>query len=977
MKNPIFAFALILTIHAHASDTISVNFHVGDDSDNQADHVLTTGETAGFGAFATDKWNNINIGNGAANASATIFPITALTDASGNASVATLSTSAQSTWFTGYSASSASNAAELGLAGNDDDLFNSYLGLNGPGGDGSPADSAVLVVSGLGSGYTANGYSLIIYSDSDKSSSASSRQSSFKLTPDAGSPTTLSSDDNNTFSGTYDNDASDGYSNYVVFENVSTTGFTLEITSPDSGRGAISGFQIVPNGVVSSLAINSFSVNDGYVGAGETATLSWDTTSATSLTISPGNINVTGTTSFPISPATTTTYTLTASDGTDSVTSDVEVFAGPARPNILLCLVDDWGVMDTSEPFSYDSYTDGAPAVVRAFNNFYQTPNLEQLADDGMKFSQAYALPVCSPTRTSLMTGFNAPRHAVTVHINLNGTYERPSGSNVSTHRSPNGWRYRGMEVTDVTLPRLLSEQGYRSIHAGKGHFGARGDDTSDPINIGFDINLGGSGAGSPGRYIGNPGYSSGSNPVPNITAYEGNGKWLTEALTEAMNDAMDDAVADGVPFFAYMSYYAVHSPFTTNPNATGDYSDAANNTHERFATMVEGVDTSLGQLRAHLEAMDPGVAENTLIIFLGDNGSDSPALNEDGQIQHAAFDDYPIRGKKANCYEGGYHVPLFVAWAKADPNNIFQQQMPINPNTVEHDIVSAVDIPTTILSVAGVSHPYMDGADLSPYLASTPGTHREQTLLRHQPNSQNSSFFTTYRRNDYKLIYFYYKDSATAFELYDLSVDRDESNNLASSNPELVLQLAREMAAALNEGWGEYGALWPTLAIDPNTGNSFSGDGDEFRPLNDDPFLIDFTANGYDLVDSDIDGLVDALEDADGNGLKGSGETSADLSDSDFDGSPDGLEVGTGTDPLDGSSSFVMQIDASTSDILDATWPSIPGRDFLVEGSDDMDQWDALDLSYPAEATGNTTSLSVELPEGADRYFIRITVNP
>ena len=487
---------------------------------------------------------------------------------------------------------------------------------------------------------------------------------------------------------------------------------------------------------------------------------------------------------------------------------------------------------------------------------------MEQLAADGMIFSQAYAQPVCSPTRTSLMTGLNSPAHGVTVHINLNGTYERPSGSNVATHRSPNNWRFQGMNTTETSLPRLLSEQGYRSIHVGKGHLGARNAITADPRQIGFDVNIGGSGAGAPGRYVGNPGYSNTNNSVPHVEDYQANGRFLTEALTEAMNDEMEKAVNDGVPFFSYMSYYAVHSPFTDDPNATGDYSDAVSTGHRRFATMVEAVDRSVGEIRAKLE--DLGVAENTLIILVGDNGSDSPALSNRGQINSSTFNDYPIRGKKASCYEGGIHVPLFVAWGKADPDNPFQQALPIAGGTVEHDIVSIVDLPTTILATADVAHPPMDGVDLRPYLSSIPGTHRQQTLLRHQPNSHNSPFFTAYRRDDYKLIYHYYEDPADQFELYDLATDRNESNDLASTRPELVLELAREMAEALDDGWGIYGPLWPT----------FEGGGDENRPFVDDPFLIDYFVNGRNLIDFDLDSLFDFQEDTNADGLVNPGET-------------------------------------------------------------------------------------------------------
>jgi len=964
-----------------SASSISVNFH-SNDADALVDHQLTAGESAGLTPLDGSHWNNINVGNPAAKAGATIFAPTSLVDDLGNSSAATISstllTGSSGSWFVGYAASSAADANELGNGISDDNLFNSYLATNS-------SDNFAIDVTGLGSDFTTQGYSLIIYSDSDRrNTGTNNRQSLFTITPSGGSPVTAFVEDDdgaataNIFDGTYilSDGVDDGadYSNVVVISGLNAADFTLEIDSLDGGRGAISGFQIIAGDVDLDLppVINSFLADDQYVQAGDPVLLSWDALDADSLTLDPGNIDVTGLDQYQVNPAAATTYTLTASNSKGSVNAELQVKVGPERPNILLCLVDDWGVMDTSEPFSFDSYTDGASPVVRAFNNFYQTPNLEQLADDGMIFSQAYALPVCSPTRTSLMTGFNGPRHGVTVHLNADSAYERPSGSNVATHRSPNGWRYLGMEATDVTLPRLLSEQGYRSIHCGKAHFGARGEDTEDPREIGFDINLGGSGAGAPGRYIGNPGFSSGSNQVPNIEDYHGSGKWLTEALTEAMSDAIGDAVGDGVPFFGYMSYYAVHSPFTKHPNKSfDDYGDGVNDTHRRFATMVAGVDDSLGQLRAHLESLDPGVAENTLIIFTGDNGSDSPALNSGGQIASGTFNDYPIRGKKANCYEGGYHVPLFVAWAKEDASNVFQQQLPIAKASVEHDIVSVVDIPTTILSVADVAHPSMDGADLSPYLSSAPGTHREQTLLRHQPNSQNSSFFTAYRRDDLKLIYFYYKDPSNAFELYDLAVDRDESNNLASTHPDLVLEMAREMASALDEGWGAYGELWPTLAIDPATGNPFSSKGDDFRPLNDDPFLIDFSVYGYDLVDSDGDGLADALEDADGNGLVGSGETDSEDDNSDGDNLLDGEEVALGLDPLDSNSFFYLQGAPQADGSLTLTWPSQPGTNFEIRGSVDLIDWSEVVVpDVAASDPGSTTSENIPASAAPQKFF-------
>ncbi|MGJ8726355.1 MAG: sulfatase-like hydrolase/transferase [Roseibacillus sp.] len=972
--------AEITVTSATPGNSISVNFHAND-SDALADHQLTSGESAGLTPLDGSHWNNISLGNAQANNGAIIFSPTDLIDDVGNSSAATISSTLNSgtsgSWFVGYAASSANDGNELSNGIGDDNLFNSYLATN-------TADNFSLSLTGLGTEFTSEGYSLIIYSDSDRRNASANdvRQSLYTLTPNGGSAITGFVEDDdaaavaNIFDGTYL--ASDGiddgadYSNYVVFTGLNAANFTLAIDSPDGGRGAISGFQVIAGDVVVATppSISTFEATPSFVAPGTPVQLSWTTTNADTLTLDPGNNDVTGLTSFSLSATATTTYTLTATNAEGSVSEDLTVNVGfpPNRPNIILCLVDDWGVMDTSVPFSYENYIDSAQPVVRGFNNFYHTPNLEQLAADGMIFTQAYALPVCSPTRVSLMTGLNAPAHGVTVHLNRDRTYERPSGSNVSTHRSPNGWRFQGMNTTETSLPRLLSAQGYRSIHCGKAHIGSNELNTADPLNIGFDINLGGSEGGSPGRYIGNPGYSSGNNQVPNIEAYQANGRWLTEALTEAVGDSMEDAVNDGVPFFTYMSYYAVHSPFTNNPNATGDYSAAVSTNHNRFATMIEGVDTSLGQIRAKLEAL--GVAENTLILFTGDNGSDSPALSSRNQIGNNGFQDYPIRGKKANCYEGGYHVPLFAAWSKPDPNNAFQQELPIGGGTVEHDIVSVVDLTTTILSVADVPHPAMDGVDLSPYLSSTPGTHREQTLLRHQPNSQNSSFFTAYRRDDYKLIYFYYEDDADQFELYDLATDRDESNDLSSSNPQLVLELAREMAAALDTGWGDYGALWPTFSVD-------ASDGDASRPLADDPFLISFAVDGRDLVDSDMDGLLDAIEDLNQDGLVDSTETNSDNPDTDGDSNLDGDEVRTGTNPLDANSFFSLCIERFSATSVLLTWPSAQGARYDIQGSTDFSFDTTLEGNFPASSSASSTSVEVTMPLGEARYFFQVELLP
>ncbi|MDB4436165.1 hypothetical protein N9139_01690, partial [Akkermansiaceae bacterium] len=279
------------------TNSINVNFHAND-GNALADHQLTSGETAGVAPLDGSHWNNINLGAPQAQSGATIFTSAVLSDELGNSSAATLSSDlnsgASGSWFVGYAASSASDQAELSNGISDDTLFNSYLATNN-------SDNFSLNISGLGSGFTAGGYNLIIYSDSDRrgSTANNTRRSIYTITPNGGSPITgfVEDDDGvtpvNTFDGTYiQSDGVDNgsdYSNYVVFSGLTSADFTLEIDSPDGGRGAISGFQIISQAGSDPLpTIADFSADiDTLTAPGTAVTLSWDVAEATALSISP------------------------------------------------------------------------------------------------------------------------------------------------------------------------------------------------------------------------------------------------------------------------------------------------------------------------------------------------------------------------------------------------------------------------------------------------------------------------------------------------------------------------------------------------------------------------------------------------------------------------------------------------------------------------------------------------------------------
>jgi arylsulfatase A-like enzyme len=694
------------------------------------------------------------------------------------------------------------------------------------------------------------------------------------------------------------------------------------------------------------LLINDFSADTHMVDTnGTRVTLSWDVTNAYTVSISPdiGEVSLSGQTSLVVHAA--QIYTLTATRGTQSSSEDWRFNLEANQPNILLMLVDDYGPMDSSVLFAYDSYTDSGTPLHTAFNDYYHTPNMETLAANGMKFTQAYAMPMCSPTRVSLMTGFNTARHGVTHHLNVYETVDNAS-FDIKTHRGPNNWRWLGMDGTDVALPQLLKDAGYYTFQVGKDHT----SHVQDMTAIGFDV-------------IDSDLYKA-------------------TVLTPKAETMIEDAVESGEPFFGFICYRDVHTSFYYASDYTNDYSAAYSDNHAKFGTMVESVDNSLGTILAKLE--EEGVAENTLIIFLGDNGSDSPALSDEGEAYGDDFDDYPMRGKKGSTYEGGIRVPLLAAWASPNSSNSFQQALSIPGDSVEHDMVTVEDIAPTILSTVGAAIPDMDGYDLTPYLRAEDGTHRPQKVLRHMPHEHRSNYFTCFRDGDWKIIYRYHIEESIAngethedagynsFELYNLADDPRETNDLASVQTEKMLTMARAMAQELDESWGDYGELWPTL----NPERIAIPD----RPLEDDPFFIDFSLDGRDEIDSDGDGLSDAEEDLNADGLVAATETDADDLDTDGDGSDDYTEHRLNLDPLDAEEAFVVEMIVTGDSSFSLSWPSTEGTSYniltstnLLEGAE---SWQVAVSNVSAHAVSNETSQVVD-EEGLGVGFFRVELLP
>ena len=477
-------------------------------------------------------------------------------------------------------------------------------------------------------------------------------------------------------------------------------------------------------------------------------------------------------------------------------------------PNIVVFLVDDMGVMDTSVPFLTDA--DGKPKRY-PLNDYYRTPGMEQLAARGVRFNNFYAMSVCSPTRISIMTGQNAARHHATNWINPRSNNRGPNG--------PLDWDWEGLAKGDVTLPGLLSGAGYRTIHVGKGHFGADGFEGAEPLNLGFDVNVAGASFGAPGSYYASQKFGAGTkrahHAVPHLGKYHGSDIFLTEALTIEAKSRVDSAVEAGKPFYLYFAHYAVHAPFDSDPRFAGNYEKSGKpKPAQAFATLIEGMDKSLGDMLDHLDKL--GVADNTLVFFLGDNGSDAP-LGHQHEVACAA----PLRGKKGAHYEGGMRVPFIAAWAKADKDNPHQQRLPIAAGTVQPQLGAVYDLFPTILGLTGVEAPsnhVVDGRPLDSLLTAKADPSRDETFLMNYPHAPHrSDYFTVYRQGDWKVIYHFYpspQSEGSHYQLFNLANDPFEQTNLAEKAPARLKSMMQLLIAEMDR----HGAQTPVDKADGKT---------------------------------------------------------------------------------------------------------------------------------------------------------------
>lgn len=464
----------------------------------------------------------------------------------------------------------------------------------------------------------------------------------------------------------------------------------------------------------------------------------------------------------------------------------------PKRPNIILFLVDDMGWQDTSLPF----WTQKTP-----YNEMFETPNMERLAEKGMMFTQAYACNISSATRCSLITGANNARHRVT-----NWTLERDKTTDrqSETVNLPD-WNYNGVSQVEGTpntyvgtsFVDLLRKSGYHTIHCGKAHWGAIDTPGENPTHWGFEVNIAGHAAGGLATYLSeqNYGHTRDGKPyslmsIPGLEDYWGTGIFATEALTREAIKALDKAKKYNQPFYLYMAHYAVHIPIDKDMRFFPKYvRKGLSDKEAAYASLVEGMDKSLGDLMDWLEKN--GEADNTIFIFMSDNGGLASELAwRDGPVH---TQNAPLKSGKGSLNEGGIREPMIVCWPGV-----------VKPGTRCDKYIMIEDFYPSLLEMAGVdagkSTSPMDGVSFVPLLKGTGDPSKGRALVWNFPNIWGNdgpgiNLNCAIRKDDWKLIYYY---ESGRKELYNIPQDIGEEHNVAAEHPDLVRDLSKELGRYL-----------------------------------------------------------------------------------------------------------------------------------------------------------------------------------
>lgn len=426
-------------------------------------------------------------------------------------------------------------------------------------------------------------------------------------------------------------------------------------------------------------------------------------------------------------------------------------------PNILLIVVDDLGYSDLH---CYG-------------NDLVETPHIDRLASEGIRFSSAYAsCTVCSPTRASLMTG----RNPVTVDITdwIPGHQDSRGGPGPNDKFVVPRFNQQ-LPLEEISLAELLKEAGYTCASIGKWHLGGKG---FLPTDQGFDLNVAGYRKGSPPSYY-YPYTRETRTDIITPLELNGDSLYLTDRLTSEAIQFMDDNKAE--PFFLYLPFYNVHTPLEGRPDLVSKYeSKLRDHQHDsilrnpHFLAMTEAVDVNVGRIMNFLKIQK--LDQNTVVILTSDNGG---LLRRDNNFIRASW-NYPLREGKGTLYEGGLRIPAMVRW----PGKI-------GSGRISNELVISTDIYPTVAEIAGVVFDHdIEGKSILPHLLRSEPLDRE-TLYWHYPHYHIGMPGGAIRDGDFKLIEYF---ESGKIELYNLREDLQESHNLADEDPGRAKELHKKL---------------------------------------------------------------------------------------------------------------------------------------------------------------------------------------
>lgn len=432
------------------------------------------------------------------------------------------------------------------------------------------------------------------------------------------------------------------------------------------------------------------------------------------------------------------------------------------RPNIVVLLVDDWGWSDAGCLGS----------------DLYKTPNIDALANDGMRFTTSYAAcTVCSPTRAAMLTGQYPGRTHVTDWIR---GHNRPDAKLL-----PPEWTMK-LEARHTTLAEALRAEGYRTATVGKWHLEPTGEADEDdyiPEKHGFEINVAGNEWGQPPSYH-YPYRREGSDRTLGPMPPGGEeGEFLTDRLTDEALKIVEGWADE--PFFLYLPYYTVHTPIEALDADAAPFEarikEGMTHTDAKYAGMLAALDRSVGRIRARLEEL--GIADNTVILLTGDNGG------LDRHDTGRPTENRPLRDGKGSAYEGGVRVPAIVHWPGVT-----------RAGSISDEPIITIDYYPTVLDIVGIDgdvehNSLVDGVSLTGVLRDPSETLARAELYWHYPHyhSMGATPYSAIRDGDYRLVEFYEDGRA---ELYNLAADIGEENDLAADMPEKVSELTAKLNA-------------------------------------------------------------------------------------------------------------------------------------------------------------------------------------